>query len=141
MEDLGDGPRRDAAKTRLRDVLGPGRTVIDHTYDFGDNWEVRLTAAKVRQGEASQSYPYLVRGEWAAPPEDRGGIPGFYELLDILADPERADDDGLREHFEGYDPNQVDIFIMNIALSRIARRRRAAQITAAKKKARPAKDP
>jgi hypothetical protein len=139
-DDWGDGPRKDAGKARLRDVLGPRRTIIDYTYDFGDNWEMRLTATKVRQGEASGSYPRLVSGEWAAPPEDCGGIPGFYELLDTLADPKRPDDDGLREHFEGYDPNLVDIPLMTIALSRIANRRKAAQVTAAKKKAQAAKD-
>jgi hypothetical protein len=137
--DWGDGPHKDAAKVRLRDVLRPRKAVIGYTYDFGDSWEVRLTVTNIRQADANQHYPRLVRGEWAAPPEDCGGIPGFYELLDTLADPKRPDHDELREHFEGYDPNVVDIQIMNIALGRIANRRKAAQVTAAKKKAKTAK--
>jgi hypothetical protein len=137
--DLGDGPRREAAKVRLRDVLRPRKTVIGYTYDFGDNWEVRLTVSSVRQGDADQYYPRLVRGERAAPPEDCGGIPGFYELLETLADPQHPDHAETREHFEGYDPNVVNIPVMNFALGRIANRRTAAQVTAANRKARTTK--
>jgi hypothetical protein len=137
--DWGMGPRREAAKVRLRDVLKSRKTVIDYTYDFGDSWEVRLTAGKIRQGDANQYYPRLVRGEWAAPPEDCGGIPGFYELLEILADPQHPEHAELAEQFEGYDPALVDLPIINIALGRIANRRKAAQVSAAKKKAATAK--
>lgn len=134
-EDWDVTPRKLAAKVRLRDVLKPRKTIIDYTYDFGDNWAVRLTVKDLRQGEANQFYPHLAGGEWAAPPEDCGGIPGFYQLLDIFADPKQPDPDGLREHFEGYDPGLVDMIAMNFALGRIANRRRAAQVTAAKRKA------
>ena len=43
-EDWGGTPRSLGSHVRLRDVLKPGRTVIDYTYDFGDCWEHRLTA-------------------------------------------------------------------------------------------------
>jgi hypothetical protein len=138
-EDFGATPRRDAPKVRLRDVLTPRKAVIDYTYDFGDNWEVRLTVTDIRQGDISQYYPRLVRGEWAAPPEDCGGLPGFYELLDSLADPKHPGHDYASENFDGYDPNLVDVPIMNIALGRIANRLRAARVTAAKRKAGSAK--
>ena len=134
-EDYGAGIRKDAAKVRLRDVLRPRKTVIDYTYDFGDSWEIRLTITDVRQGETSQYYPRLVSGELAAPPEDCGGIPAFYQLLDSLADPKHPGHADASEQFDGYDPNVVDIPIMNFALGRIANRRRAAQVTAAKRKA------
>jgi len=134
-EDWGTEPRKVAVKVRLRDVLKPHKTVIEYTYDFGDNWEVRLTVGNIRQGDANQFYPRLVRGEWAAPPEDCGGIPGFYELLDTLADPTHPDHAQLSEHFDGYVPDLVDIPRMNFQLGRIANRRRAAQATAAKRKA------
>jgi hypothetical protein len=132
-------PRKEAVKVRLRDVLKPRKTVIDYTYDFGDNWELRLTVSNLRQAEVNQFYPRLVRGEWAAPPEDCGGIPGFYELLETLADPQHPEHADLSTHFEGYDPNLVDSSRMNFALGRIANRRKAAQVSAAKRKAAAAK--
>ena len=86
-QDWGMEPSRDPAKVRLRDVLRPRRTIIDYLYDFGDGWEHRLTVTNVRQGEPGIGYPRYVAGERNAPPEDCGGIPGFYEQLGILADP------------------------------------------------------
>jgi hypothetical protein len=47
-EDWGAAPRKVASRTRLRDVLSPGVTTIDYTYDFGDNWEHRLVVSDVR---------------------------------------------------------------------------------------------
>jgi hypothetical protein len=37
------------------------------------------------------SYPRYIAGEWNAPPEDCGGIPGFYEFLDAIAGPDHQD--------------------------------------------------
>ncbi len=113
--------------------------MIDYTYDFGDNWEVRLTVSNIRQAEVNQFYPRLVRGEWAAPPEDCGGIPGFYELLETLADPRHPDHAEQSKHFEGYDPKLFDSPRMNFVLGRIANRRKAVRVSAAKRKAATAK--
>jgi len=86
-EDWGTKPRFKASKVRLRDVLKPRKTVIDYTYDFGDCWEHRLTVTDVRAGQPGVSYPRYIGGEWNAPPEDCGGIPGFYEMFEAIADP------------------------------------------------------
>ena len=130
----GTQPRRDAAKVRLRDVLRPRRTMIDYLYDFGDGWEHRLTVTKVRQGEPGIGYPRYVAGERNAPPEDCGGIPGFYEQLDILADPQHPDHEEVAEWFDDYDPEALDELVIKIALGRIAKRRNAAAARLAKKK-------
>ena len=90
-EDWGTEPRTEAAKVRLREVLDPRRTVIAYVYDFGDDWEHRLILANTRQGEPGTAYPRYVAGEGNAPPEDCGGIPGFYEKLEIVADPGHPD--------------------------------------------------
>ncbi|MEQ9332147.1 plasmid pRiA4b ORF-3 family protein [Thalassobaculum sp.] len=133
-QDWGTQPRRDAAKVRLRDVLRPRRTTIDYLYDFGDGWEHRLTVTKVRQGEPGIGYPRYVAGERNAPPEDCGGIPGFYEQLDILADPQHPDHEEVAEWFDDYDPEALDELVIKIALGRIAKRRNAAAARMAKKK-------
>ena len=44
-------PRKVASRVRLRDVLSAGTTLIDYTYDFGDNWEHRSIVSDVRPGE------------------------------------------------------------------------------------------
>jgi hypothetical protein len=126
-EDWGTEPRIEAAKVRLRKVLTPRRTVITYVYDFGDEWEHRLTLTNIRQGEPGIGYPRYVAGERNAPPEDCGGIPGFYDKLDIAADPSHPDQDQIKEWLDDYDPQTFDEVQIKIALGRIAKRRNAAQ--------------
>jgi len=85
-DDWDDEARQDAGKVSLREVLKPRKTVIDYLYDFGDSWEHRLSVSKVRPAEAGIQYPRYTGGENNAPPEDCGGLPGFYNTLDALAD-------------------------------------------------------
>lgn len=125
-DDWGPTPLIDARKVRLRDVLKPRKTTIDYLYDFGDSWELRLTVARIRHGEPGVAYPRYVGGEWNAPPEDCGGIPGLYEKLEAIADPEYPDHDDIVEWMGEYDPKMIDELAIKVALGRIANRRNAA---------------
>jgi hypothetical protein len=132
-EDWGTEPRADASKVRLREVLRPRKTKIDYTYDFGDSWEHRLTVTDVRAGDPSLSYPRYVGGERNGPPEDCGGIPGFYEMLDAAADPKHPEHAEAKQWLDDYDPNVIDELPIKIALGRIAKQRNAAKARFAKK--------
>lgn len=125
-EDWGTGRLYDATKVRLRDILKPRRTRIDYLYDFGDNWEHRLIITRVRQGDPGLGYPRYLGGERNAPPEDCGGIPGFYDMLAILADQDHPNHAEIAEWLDEYDPHTIDEIPMQYALSRIANRRNAA---------------
>lgn len=131
-EDWGTAPRKEAAKVRLRDGLKSGKTVIDHLYDFGDSWEHRLTVTSVRPGNPEVSYPRYAGSERNAPPEDCGGIPGFYELLAVLADSDHLEHAQASEWADDYDPT-VDELAITYALARIANRRNAATARLIKK--------
>jgi hypothetical protein len=135
-EDWGTTPRKPASRTRLRDVLASGTTRIDYTYDFGDNWEHTLIVSDVRAGDAGTAYPRYIAGERDCPPEDCGGIPGFYEMLEARADPEHPDHAEICEWLDGYDPDELDALPIEVALGRIAARRNAA----AKRIIKPAND-
>ena len=135
-EDWGTAPRKVASRTRLRDVLAPGTTKIDYTYDFGDDWKHSLTVSDVRAGDPGTAYPRFIAGEHDCPPEDCGGIPGFYEMLEARADPEHPDHADVSEWLDGYDPDDLDLFPIQVALGRIAARRNAA----AKRIIKPAND-
>ncbi|KRA65116.1 hypothetical protein ASD79_19555 [Caulobacter sp. Root655] len=128
--DSEDGPSIIRAdKARLRDVLKSAGTVMDYTYDFGDDWRHRLTFSDIRPGDPEAEYPRYLAGERCAPPEDCGGLPGFYGALEVLADPAHPDRADVADLFEGYDPDRIDELVLEIALSRIARRRNAAKAT------------
>jgi hypothetical protein len=135
-EDWGTAPRKVASRTRLREVLAPGTTMIDYTYDFGDNWEHNLIVSDVRRGEPDTAYPRFIAGERDCPPEDCGGIPGFYEMLEARADPSHPDHAEITEWLDGYDPDELEVFPIQVALGRIAARRNAA----AKRIIKPAND-
>lgn len=135
-EDWGTSPRKSADRTRLRDMITPGTTIIDYIYDFGDYWEHRLTVSDVRAGDPTIGYPRFVDGERDCPPEDCGGIHGFYEMLEARADPAHPDHAEIGEWLDGYDPDALDVFPTEVALGRIAARRNAA----AKRIIKPAKD-
>lgn len=131
-EDWGTEPRKLAEKVRLHEVLKPGKTVIGYTYDFGDDWEHRIIVTKVRHGEPHVAYPRYVRGERNGPPEDCGGMPGFYDLLDARADPNHPEHANATEWLDGYDPDELDELQIKVAIGRIAARRRAAKRSRAK---------
>jgi Plasmid pRiA4b ORF-3-like protein len=133
-EDWGNRQRFMARKVRLRDVLQLRKTVLDYTYDFGDQWEHRLTVADVRAGEPGVSYPRFIGGERNGPPEDCGGISGFYEWLEAIADPTHGGHAEAKEWADEYDPNTVDELPSKYALSRIGNRRNAAKARIAHKK-------
>ena len=131
---LGIEPPIAASKIRLRDVLKPRKTIIDYTYDFGDCWEHRLTVTDVRAGQPGVSYPRYIGGERNGPPEDCGGIPGFYELLDAITDPKHPSHAHRKEWAGDYDPDTFDELPIKYGLGRIANRRNAARTRIARKK-------
>ena len=108
-------------------MLKPRRTRIDYIYDFGDDWLHRITLSRTRAGDPALSYPRYTAGERNAPPEDCGGIPGFYVALEARADPNDPDHDQITEWLDDYDPNALDELQIRISLSRIANRRNAAR--------------
>ncbi len=115
-------PLVDAGKVRLTDLLGPRKTEIDYLYDFGDSWEHRLNVSDVRAADPHLAYPRYIRGERNGPPEDCGGIPGFYDKLDALVDPRHPDHAEIKRWIGKYDPKTIDEASIKRAFGRIANR-------------------
>lgn len=135
-EDFGDTPLTDGENVRLRDVLRQPEMEIDYTYDFGDNWNIRLVATDIRQGEAGVSYPHYVGGERNGPPEDCGGIYGFYDKLEIRRDRRHRDHKDISRWLGDYDPVKIDTFRIRYFLGQIAKRRKAGRASWATREAR-----
>ncbi len=86
--------RRSERTTRLSAILRRPKDRLVYEYDFGDGWELDVVLEKVLEPEAGKRYPVCAAGRRASPPEDCGGIGGFYNLVEVLADsshPEYAD--------------------------------------------------
>jgi len=81
----------DESKYRLCDVAPVARNKIQYQYDFGDSWEHTLLVEKIIPvAERPQLYVCLA-GANRCPPEDCGGLGGYYYLLEILSDPEHKE--------------------------------------------------
>ncbi|MGC2224969.1 MAG: hypothetical protein WA624_22700 [Methylocella sp.] len=119
------------ARTRSREVFVPLAHPPGHAQvDFGEcvgSWEHRITVTNIRPAESGVSYPRYIAGEWNAPPEDCGGIPGFYALFEAVADPNHPNYAEAKEWLDEYDPKVIDDLPIKYALSRIANRRNAAK--------------
>ncbi|MFH1845252.1 MAG: plasmid pRiA4b ORF-3 family protein [bacterium] len=61
-------------------------------------------------------YPMLTGGKRACPPEDCGGVPGYYHLLDVLENPNHPEHEELLEWSGGeYEPEKFNIQEVNRA--------------------------
>jgi hypothetical protein len=121
-DDWRDVPLVNASKSKLQDLLKPRKTKLAYLYDFGDSWEHELTITGPRPGEPQQAYPIYLGGERNAPPDDCGGIPGFYEALDALTNPKHSDHHQTKSWFGKYDPGVVNKKQIESALAKIAKK-------------------
>ncbi len=100
--------------TTLRQVATRQKSRIFYEYDFGDGWEHDILVEKVLDPEEGLRYPVCIEGEHAAPPEDCGGIPGYYMMLEAIEDPEHPDHEDMLEWVGGdFDPATFDLYEIN----------------------------
>lgn len=97
------------AGMKVADLMNEKGDCISYRYDFGDNWELNILLEEVIDPEKNSEYPIFINGERKNPPEDCGGLYGFYQMLDILNDP----DDPEREEYitwlrGDFNPEEID---------------------------------
>ena len=112
-EDIDEPGVKDEQEFRLKKLVYEG-DVFEYEYDFGDCWQHEIIVEKVMEPEAGVKYPRCLAGERACPPEDCGGLGGYEELLEVLADPGHED----YEHYRGwvgkdFDPERFDLEKIN----------------------------
>jgi hypothetical protein len=61
--------------------------IAGYDYDFGDSWHHKITLEGIYLQKDGTKYPHCTNGKRACPPEDCGGIPGYYRLIETLQDP------------------------------------------------------
>ena len=55
-----------------------------YTYDYGDGWLHDVLFEGSYPKEPGKKYPICLAGELAGPPEDCGGIRGYYDCVTVL---------------------------------------------------------
>lgn len=90
-----------------------------YCYDFGDDWEHRVTIEKVLP-DYEYLYPTVLKFKGDTPYEDCGGIRGYYELLDILKEPANSRYEELKEWTENHFTEEYNLDRVNLKLKKLA---------------------
>lgn len=104
---------------KLQDVFIEGRKFFVYEYDLGDSWRHDITLLDTVEGAPGERIA-CVGGARACPPEDCGGVTGYYDLLIALSDLEHKDHEMLLEWVGGkYDPDAFDVGKVDRRLKRL----------------------
>jgi hypothetical protein len=116
-------PVENERTVRLSEVLRKTGPKLIYTYDLGDSWEHAIVLERQLPVDPIASYPLCTAGQLACPPDDCGGIPGFYELVEAIADPHHEQHKELRDWL-GYDFDLMAFSIDSVNQMLLPARRR-----------------
>ena len=104
----------DAEEITLDSCISKPKEKINYEYDFGDGWIHEIIVEKFLPKEKGTAYPICIKGKLNGPPEDCGGIWGYYNLLESIKDKTHPDHKDMLEWIGGeYDENYFDLEEIN----------------------------
>lgn len=103
----------------LRDVLPAPTRSFEYVYDFGDDWIHGITVEEFLPVEADAPLAICLAGELACPPEDCGGIYGYYRNLEILKNPTHIEYEDVKNWLGRHDQAHFDLDSANAKLKRL----------------------
>jgi hypothetical protein len=116
-DDFDNIDMKDHRKYKLSDFLTEAGVKFVYEYDFGDSWEHILLLEKILSAEKDTQYPVCLKGKRACPPEDVGGIWGYENFLEAIADPEHEEHEDYLEWIgDDFDPEEFDLEEINQGL-------------------------
>jgi hypothetical protein len=72
---------------QIADYFSPENPTARYAYGFGDDWEHAITLEQILSRGANVRYPRILAGSRTCPPEGVGGVWGYEDFLQIIADP------------------------------------------------------
>jgi len=125
-EDLESRDERTAKLT----LLLRNRSKARYTYDFGDDWEHEIIIEEVLKPSRLIDVPACTGGKRQCPPEDCGGLGGFYDLVEAIADPQHKSHRELVEWLGGrFDPEEFSIEHTHRELAVLRKKKRTTPAT------------
>ncbi|MEH3046674.1 plasmid pRiA4b ORF-3 family protein [Sphingomonas adhaesiva] len=110
-----DGDLRvfDEREIRLRDFRGDAISFA-YLYDFGDDWHHTIEIEDMLFLDPAPLHATCIDGARARPPEDVGGIPGYEQFLDVIADPKHPEYKETNRWCGGhFDPEWFDLAMVS----------------------------
>ncbi|MCF7912060.1 MAG: plasmid pRiA4b ORF-3 family protein [Candidatus Cloacimonetes bacterium] len=110
-----------ASNNPIARFLNEPKDKVKYEYDFGDSWLHQISVSKVLENDPRLIHPVCKKASRACPPEDCGGVYGYYRILNALNSEEKDEDDEsyLEWVGEDYNPEFTDIDIINSWLRKI----------------------
>jgi hypothetical protein len=103
----------DSSKFKIEKILLNEKDNMRYEYDFGDGWMHKIKLEKILAYDKSLKLPSCIAGKGNCPPEDCGGIWGYYNLLAIISDPKHEEYEDMLEWYGPFDPNHFDLDYVN----------------------------
>jgi len=91
---------------------------VEYSYDFGDGWTFKITLEDIVD-DYYFGYATVLSGAETAPPEDVGGIHGYYSFLDIYNDSNHPEHESMKEWAESQRYKEYDVDRINDILKSI----------------------
>lgn len=117
--------REDERRVRLRHVLRRPKDRMVYEYDFGDGWEHHVVLEAMGEEGREKPSTRVLAGKGACPPEDVGGIGGYYRFLEAIQDPKHPEHRDLLEWGGRFDPDAFEVDAVNKYFQKRSRKRDA----------------
>lgn len=119
---------KNEARFKLNRLVGREGFKFRYEYDFGDGWSHNLLVEKILPAEEEALYPLCIKGKRACPPEDVGGVWGYDDFLEAIANPNHPERKEMLEWIGAdFDPEFFDMDDVNERLRNYAARARMAK--------------
>ena len=118
LDEDGDLNFTDARRTRLSSVVPGVGATFTYVYDYGDNWQHEVLLEAIVMPAPNTTYPRCVAGERRCPPEDVGGVGGYTDYLEALADPQHEDHEQVMMWRGPFDPEEFSAEKVNQELAK-----------------------
>lgn len=80
---------------------------LKYTYDYGDNWQFLIILEDILE-DYEHGYPLLIDGKENSPPEDVGGLAGYYNFLEIYQDSDHLEYEQMKNWAESQGYKEFD---------------------------------
>lgn len=94
--------------------------IFYYEYDFGDSWRHEILVEEIFSNQKIINIAVCTNGQLHCPPEDCGGVYGFYQLLEILNDKEHPEyKDAKILVGRKFRPDKFDLISVNKKLAKL----------------------
>lgn len=106
---------REEADETLIDTYLDTEEWFTYIYDFGDDWQHRVTVENILE-DYDKNYAQVLKYKGNTPYEDCGGIDEYYRILEILRNPDSPEYEEMKEWTEGNFCTEYDMGCVNESL-------------------------